>query len=288
MTLSPLTLFWGGNFLKRCVILCIFVVLSILCCSVCLAEEYDDSIELNVLRLDYAGLEPIFNSQINEYYLRVDGAINNLDIIAIPSNAESTVNVTGNTGLKFGMNIVTIEIVSYNGNKNQYYIYVTKTDSPELANANLENLAVKQGSLYPEFDPSVTDYVLEVSYSSYNLDILAIPEAVNSKIDIIGNSELEIGNNFVEIMVTAENNVTFKKYKISVHRRSAEEESKFLEEKNVEAKRLQSILNSEQIGNRSLNFSVSDNKNVGILVFLVVTLICWILVLIIKKFSKKI
>ena len=43
-----------------------------------------------------------------------------------------------------------------------YKIYVTKTTNVELANANLEILAVREGFLNPEFDYNIKNYKVEI------------------------------------------------------------------------------------------------------------------------------
>lgn len=67
---------------------------------------------LQVLRLDVAGLTPSFNKDIYEYYLTVQNNISNVDVLAFAENQNSIVDITGNTGLKEGLNTVKIKVTS--------------------------------------------------------------------------------------------------------------------------------------------------------------------------------
>ena len=85
-----------------------------------------------------------------------------------------------------------------------------------------------------------------------NLNILAIPQNENAKVEIAGANNLKIGDNNITVTVYAENGVTFKKYKITVHRRN-EKEQKEQEEKqaqqnnNANIEKVSTIDNSTQI-----------------------------------------
>ena len=70
-------------------------------------------------------------------------------------------------------------------------------------NANLEVLAVQDVLLYPTFDTNVTSYNIEIGNSITKLNILAIPENELANIQILGNEELNIGDNLIKIMVTS-------------------------------------------------------------------------------------
>lgn len=213
----------------------------------------DDNAYLKSIQLNEEGLEPNFNKEIKEYYFIAGKEISNLEITAIPENIEATVNIIGNNEIKEGLNKINIEVISKDKqNKNIYTINVTKTSNIENANANLENLALENTFLNPEFNKSVTNYKADVSNDITVLKLLAIPENRNAKVKITGNEDLQEGINKVVITVTAENGFTTKKYYIDVYRRNNDEEQIFEEEVEKQAERLETVLEKENV--------VSDNE----------------------------
>ena len=191
---------------------------------------------LKTLRINEEGLNPDFNKDIFTYYFLTDKDISNLEITAIPENTNSIVNVTGNTNLQEGLNKIKIEVISEDKtSKNEYTINVTKTKNLEDANTNLETLAIENQIISPEFDVNVTEYNVEVANNTESLNILAIPENRDAKVEISDYNKLEIGDNKIQITVIAPNNYTKKVYNLNVHRRNEEEQKNYEEnQKNNE------------------------------------------------------
>lgn len=218
----------------------------------------DNNSKLKIMRLEYEGIIPEFNSDTLEYYITVDSAITGTEVTAIPQNQNANVTVTGNTNWVNGLNIIIITVESKDKTtKTDYKIYVTKTDNKETANADLETLAIKEGMLSPEYYSNITKYTVEVPNDITNLTILAIPQKETARVEIIGNENLKEGDNKVEIIVTAENGITTKKFEILAHRRNAEEETEYKEEQEIQIQRLSALLNEEN------NITENDAENLG-------------------------
>lgn len=230
----------------------------------------DDNTNLSILRLDQEGISPDFNKDIKEYYFIANNTINDLGITAIPENSGSTVTITGNKNLKIGENTIDIKVESKDKSKTSIYkIYVTKTNNIELANANLETLAIRQGVLEPEFDSNMTKYKVEIANSIDKIDILAVPQKEKATVKIIGNGEMKEGDNQVQVVVLAENGTTNKKYDVIVHRRNQQEEQKYEEERNYQAERLSTILEEEKENEQKNNEEVKNKSNMLFIVILI-------------------
>lgn len=67
---------------------------------------------LQVMRLDQEGLIPSFEKNIHQYYLTVPSNIQNIEVLAISENPKATIEITGNTNLQEGLNLITIQIIS--------------------------------------------------------------------------------------------------------------------------------------------------------------------------------
>lgn len=253
-------------------------------------NEYtsDDNTDLSILRLSEEGISPDFNKDIKEYYFVTDKAIDNIDITAISANAGATVTITGNTNLKMGENTIEIRVESKDKTKSSVYkIYVTKTNNLELANANLETLAVRQGTLEPEFDSNMTVYKVEIANNIDKIDILAIPQRENATVKVIGNGDIQVGDNKIEVVVLAENGTTSKKYEMIVHRRTEEEELINEEERVYQAERLSAILEEQENEDDIAQEDKSNaEKNIIISLILMVVIII-IAIIIIYKYNRK-
>lgn len=202
--------------------------------------------KLEILRLNHEGIAPIFSPDITEYYFLTED-LTSLEVIAIPENVHSNVNVTGNTDFKEGLNTIVIEVTSLDKtSKTQYQIFVTKTKDLEKANANLETLAIENVILKPEFANDIYQYEATVSNTTETLNILAIPEKTNAKVEITGIENLKYGNNKINIQVVAENGYTVKQYKVDVYRRNEEEQKIADEEAKINIQKLNAILEVQE------------------------------------------
>ena len=84
-------------------------------------------------------------------------------------------------------------------------------------NSNLSILQIAEGVITPEFNKKVKEYSINVPNEITKLSIVATPEHSKATVKITGNEELQVGENNVEIVVTAEDGST-DTYKIIVTR----------------------------------------------------------------------
>lgn len=203
---------------------------------------------LQSLRLDIEGISPEFDKNIYEYYITVPTKVKDLEVLAISENPNATINITGNERLKNGSNTIKIEVISEDKSTNKVYnIYVTRTDNAEEANANLEILAIENTLLTPPFDANETRYETEVPNDTEKLNIFAVPENENAKIEVTGGSNLKEGDNNVIIAVTAENGYTVKEYKINVHKRNEKEQIEYQQEQEEQKEKLEEAYEIEKL-----------------------------------------
>ncbi len=197
---------------------------------------------LQVLRLDKEGVIPSFNKETHEYYLTVSSDVQDIEVLAISENPNAMVEITGNTDLKEGLNLITIRVTSEDKmQSNTYTIEVTKTANLELANTNLEILAIENVLLNPPFDSYQTNYKAEVSNATQTINLLAVPENEQATVEVSGKENLVEGNNIVTAIVTAPNGFTKKKYQIEIYKRNIEEEEKYQEQQKQKLEEAQKI-----------------------------------------------
>ena len=241
--------------------------------------------KLQNLRLNIEGLVPEFNKDVFDYYLTVNNNINNLEILTVPENKNSKIEIIGNENLKEGLNIIKVQITSEdNSSSTSYIINVTKTNNIEDANTNLETLAIQNYLLYPNFDNTVTNYNVEVANDTNNINLLAISEDEEAKIEIDKNDKLQEGNNTIKITVTAKNNYTKKVYKINVYKRNENEEKEYKLEQEENKELLNNIqkTSTNQEDNNNQKQTEEQNKDIYLILTLIISFIFMIVFLKIK------
>lgn len=266
------------------------------------------SANLDILRLSHEGISPQFETNVTEYYITLDTSVETLDVEAIPENPNAKVEISGSGKMILGKNTITIKVTSEDGTQSKtYIIYVTKTDNIEKANANLETLAIRQGTLNPEFsDSQFTEYRVEIDNNIENIDLLAIPQNQNAKVEIKKDDVMKIGDNKIYINVTAEDGITNKKYQVTVHRRTEEEQKQYekeQEEQRIIAERLLATVNNDtnNISGKNIELNQQNavdevieetekkerNNGIIIIAFILVGLIIFVIIKNRDKIRKK-
>lgn len=235
---------------------------------------------LSSLQVNVEGISPRFNKNTTKYYLTVDNTIDTIKVTATPEDNNARVEVTGNTNLQIGSNTITIIVTAQDGvSKRNYLIEVTKTDDPNNVNTNLENLAIENVTLNPEFSADILEYSTSVGSNIESLNILAVPQIEGANVKIIGGDKLAFGNNVITITVTAKNGSNIKNYTVNVYRKTEaeeiEEQNALLEEANIENNIINEDINITNINNRTSNvmlwilFVILMFSAIGIIIYLV-------------------
>ena len=244
--------------------------------------------DLKSLRVDIEGIVPTFDKNVKQYYLNIQNTINNIDVLAVAENPKSSIEITGNTNLKDGLNVISIKVVSEDKTQeNIYNINVTKTANLDTANTNLETLAIENVLLNPPFDNTITHYDIEISNSTTQLNILAVPENENASTSISGNNDLKEGNNQIVISVTASNGFTKKDFIINAYKRNAQEEEQFINEQEMQQEKLEEAYEIEQTFKVEENISEEANNNKWYIIGGIIVTIIVISIIGIIYFKKK-
>jgi hypothetical protein len=102
---------------------------------------------------------------------------------------------------------------------------VTKTENPDLANANLENLAIENVTLEPEFSPDIIEYNAIIASNVDSIHILAVPQIEGATVEITGVDNIQFGDNLITVKVIAKDGVTDKEYSIYLYKTTEDEEN---------------------------------------------------------------
>ena len=112
---------------------------------------------------------------------------------------------------------------SNTGNDNNATKDNENKEEKKSSNASLGSLVISAGTLSPEFSAATKDYTATVDYSCSSLAVTANPaDSKASVTSVTGNDSLEVGENTVGVVVTAEDGST-STYNIVVTRRAEDD-----------------------------------------------------------------
>ena len=138
----------------------------------------------------------------------ITGASTNVTVTSASSNNDSNSNKDNkdNTGNDSNAN---------KDNENK--------EEKKSSNSSLGSLVISAGTLSPEFSAATKDYTATVDYSCSSLAVTANPaDSKASVTSVTGNDSLEVGENTVSVVVTAEDGST-STYNIVVTRRAEDD-----------------------------------------------------------------
>ena len=92
---------------------------------------------------------------------------------------------------------------------------VNPTSSTASGNNYLSYLQISEEGLSPFFARNVVDYAITVGENVSSIEVLALPDDPNARVEISGNTNIVEGDNYINIKVTAENGY-YRNYTITV------------------------------------------------------------------------
>lgn len=173
---------------------------------------------LKTLEVTPEGLDPEFNPETTSYTINVGADVEKLEIKAAPNDEKATVEITGNESLVAGDNAVKITVTAQDGTTRIYTINVKKGEATTLG---LSSLKINGYTLSPKFSSNVYEYKINVLDPNITkLDISAVANAENAKVEVTGNTNLVKGENTITITVTSEDGKEKVIYQILVNKDS--------------------------------------------------------------------
>lgn len=207
-----------------------------------IAQPPVTSADASLKALDVSGytLSPKFNSDTTNYTMNVANTVTGLNVDAIPTDPDATVNIEGNLGWKEGINVITITVTATDGTKKVYTVNVNRKESnppttakdPLSSDNYLKSLVPSDGTLSPSFDKNQSNYQITVPRGTTSIKFDAIPSHSGATVKVEGNDNLKIGYNTVLVTVTAQDG-SKRTYSINVYR-SEQEGNNLLDDLIVE------------------------------------------------------
>lgn len=175
---------------------------------------------INPKEYDFSG----FKKDQTEYSAEVPNEIKTVEIYAEATDSKAQVTGTGEIELNEGANEVKVEVVAQDGTKKTYTITITRKAS-EVATTSLENtkfglsdLTIVGQTISPVFKNDVYSYTVGVKEDLSSLDIKATATDSDAKIEIVGNENLQQGENTITVIVKNEKTNQTATYQITVNK----------------------------------------------------------------------
>ncbi len=178
----------------------------------------DENSTLKEIKLSSGALNPVFNSSVINYTISVSKDIDKLTITPVSTSNKATVKINNDTKteipLNYGNNEVKIDVTSEKGTKTTYTLTINREDGRDTNNY-LSNIVLSNGKLL--FQKEILSYDVKVLYEVTTIEVTATPEMKTSKVEVIKDKTLKVGDNLITIKVTSEKG-DVNEYKINVKR----------------------------------------------------------------------
>lgn len=163
------------------------------------------------------------------YEVAVPEDTEEVEVYAQAQHEKATVTGTGKKQLKIGENKVEVVVTAEDGTKKTYTINIIRDILQETAESNeegvnpkeengLSNLKINDLELSPEFKTDIYEYRVKYIGEDTKLQIEAKPTAENYVVDVIGNQDLEEGENTITILVSEKNGDNVATYQVIVNK----------------------------------------------------------------------
>lgn len=178
-------------------------------------EEKSNNANLKSLTVENQELTPKFSSAITSYTVEIAKDITKLELKAEPEDAKAKVTVQGNEELKEGENNIVISVSAEDGTVKQYEIKAIR--EAETKTLGLQSLKIKNTNIEAIFKPEQYDYEIEIKEET-KLEIEAIANDEMATVEILGNEDLQEGENVITIMVSSQDGTQKVTYQIKANK----------------------------------------------------------------------
>ena len=191
-----------------------------------------------------------FKSNTYEYSVEVPNDVTEVTVYAVPRDDKATKTGAGKISLKEGENTAKVVVTAEDGKTTkEYTLTITRTpseqpaenptdttgettptedpnatetpDNTEIENIfGLESLSIKNFSISPKFSTDEYEYTVGVTEDLSSLEIEAKANKENATVEILGNENLQQGENTITILVRDPETEQTATYQIVVNKNS--------------------------------------------------------------------
>ena len=183
---------------------------------------------------DFTGFKP----GTTTYNVTVPEDVESVEVYATASDSKATISGTGRKTLQNGANALNVVVTAEDGTTKTYTINVTRegtqeeqeeaeTSEEEITEVKngLSNITIGDLELSPSFKTDVYEYTVKYIGEDTSLDIQTVATDPSYTVEILGNEELQEGENTITILVSDSEGNNVATYQITVNKSLVDEEA---------------------------------------------------------------
>ncbi|MFR1440688.1 MAG: cadherin-like beta sandwich domain-containing protein [Clostridia bacterium] len=174
-----------------------------------------------------------FSENKTSYDVTVPNNVTQVEIYATKKDSKASLTGTGIKKLQEGQNTANVIVTAEDGTTKTYTINIKRLsknekqdttgnlDTKSSSNSKdleLSNLEIEGVNLEPSFESSTYKYEISIKGEQSSLDIKASTNNTSDKVEIIGNENLQNGQNIITILVTNSKSDEVATYQIYVNK----------------------------------------------------------------------
>ena len=174
-----------------------------------------------------------FSENKTSYDVTVPNNVTQVEIYATKKDSKASLTGTGIKKLQEGQNTANVIVTAEDGTTKTYTINIKRLSKNEKQDTTgnldakssssskdleLSNLEIEGVNLEPSFESSTYKYEISIKGEQSNLDIKASTNNTSNKVEIIGNENLQNGQNIITILVTNSKSDEVATYQIYVNK----------------------------------------------------------------------
>ncbi|MGN1296840.1 MAG: cadherin-like beta sandwich domain-containing protein [Clostridia bacterium] len=185
---------------------------------------------LGIKPYDFSG----FKSGTTSYSATVPNDTTSVEVYATAQSSSAKVSGIGTKGLEVGTNKIDVVVTAEDGTTKTYTINITRQEGTEsnteivqvqYSGDGLASLKVGDLTLSPSFDTTIYEYTVKYIGEDTKLDITATATDPYYTVDIVGNENLQEGENIINILVSDPDDENVAAYQITVNKSLVDEEA---------------------------------------------------------------
>jgi len=164
-------------------------------------------------------LTPNFNKETTQYTLKVPNNIEKLEIDAKAEDSKAKVEISGNDKLVNGSNVVKIKVTAEDGTVRTYVINVEKEAKKDNTGLRLTELTIDDVEFNETFNLNKFEYTAKLLNNDITkLNIRAKASDTKALIEIVGNENIQEGENLITLLVKSQDGKEVTTYQIKVEK----------------------------------------------------------------------
>lgn len=177
---------------------------------------------------DFSG----FRSNTTSYSVTVPADTENVEVYAEAQDSNATVTGTGTVNLQEGENTINVVVTAEDGTTKTYTIVITRETAEDtgenteiIEGEGLASLSIQNVEISPKFETNVYEYTAKYIGEDTSLQIEANPTNEEYQVEIVGNENLQEGENLITILVSDSEGNNVATYQITVDKSLVDEEA---------------------------------------------------------------